>query len=138
VFRSGRKAGSDRLETVIGGNASFNGHFKCEGNLRVEGFCEGSIEATGTVIVGEMARVVADITAQNVSVSGAVRGKITARGRLEILSTGRVWGSVDAASFLIDEGGYFHGESVMAGEPEPALLEEEPLSAEVGDKEAED
>ncbi len=138
MFRSERKAGSDRLETVIGRNASFNGHFKCEGNLRVEGFCEGLIEATGTIIVGEKARVMADITAQNVSVSGAVRGKITARGRLEILSTGRVWGNVDAASFLIDEGGYFHGESVMPGEPEPDFLQEEPPLDEVEAKEAED
>ncbi len=136
MFRSERKAGSDSAETVIGRNASFNGHFKCEGNLFIEGFCEGFIEATGTVIVGERAKVAADITAQNVSVSGAVRGKITARERLEILSTGRVWGSVDAASFLIDEGGYFHGESVMAGEAEPAFLEEEPPPAEADDKEA--
>jgi cytoskeletal protein CcmA (bactofilin family) len=123
VFRKEKRPPDDRLETVIGRNASFNGHFKCEGNLRIDGVCEGSIEATGTVIIGEMAKVMADITAQNVSVSGAVKGKITASDRLEILSTGRVWGSVDAISFLIDEGGYFRGESVMSGEPEPSLVE---------------
>ncbi|MFB0547059.1 MAG: polymer-forming cytoskeletal protein [Anaerolineae bacterium] len=123
MFRKEKRPPDDRLETVIGRNASFNGHFKCEGNLRIDGVCEGSIEATGTVIIGEMAKVMADITAQNVSVSGAVKGKITASDRLEILSTGRVWGSVDAISFLIDEGGYFRGESVMSGEPEPSLVE---------------
>ncbi len=123
MFRKEKRPPDDRLETVIGRNASFNGHFKCEGNLRIDGVCEGSIEATGTVIIGEMAKVMADITAQNVSVSGAVKGKITASDRLEILSTGRVWGSVDAISFLIDEGGYFRGESAMSGEPEPSLVE---------------
>lgn len=121
MFWSRREIGkgpAGEPETVIGRNASFNGHFRCEGNLRIEGHCEGSIEATGTVIISEMAHVEADIVATNVSISGAVRGKVVARDRLEILSTGRLWGSVDAASFLIDEGGYFRGESVMSGPPE--------------------
>ena len=40
------------------------------------------------------------------TVSGSVSGKIHASGRLEILSTGRVWGDVEVGSFLLDEEGY--------------------------------
>jgi cytoskeletal protein CcmA (bactofilin family) len=69
------------------------------------------------VIVSPNAMVGADIVARNVSVGGAVTGKIKASGRLEILSTGRVWGDVEVGSFLLDEDGYFRGQLMMKEEP---------------------
>ena len=113
---------SDRIETVIGPNARFSGTLETDGGLRIDGLCEGNVEAAGNVIVGEQGRVLADIQANNVSVSGAVKGKIIASGRLEILSSGKVWGDIAVASFLIEEGGFFRGQSLMAGVDEPPLL----------------
>jgi cytoskeletal protein CcmA (bactofilin family) len=113
----------DKIEAVIGPAASFNGHLKCDGSVRIDGFCEGTIETAGNVIIGERAQVVADIIAENISVSGAVNGSITARGRLEILCTGRVWADIAVTSFLIDEGGFFRGKSIMSSGPEPSLIE---------------
>jgi cytoskeletal protein CcmA (bactofilin family) len=94
--------------------------------VRIDGLYEGSVETAGNVIIGEGAKVVADITAENVSVSGAVKGSITARGRLEILSTGRVWADIAVTSFLIDEGGFFRGKSIMSSGPEPSLEAPQP------------
>ena len=109
----------DKIETIIGPNTNFNGHLKCDGNVRIDGVCEeGLIETVGNVIVSANAMVAADIVARNVSVSGAVSGKIKASDRLEILSTGRVWGDVEVGSFLLDEDGYFRGQLVMKEEPE--------------------
>lgn len=85
----------------------------------------------GNVIIGEAAKVVADITGRNISVAGAVRGNIKATGRLEILSTGQVWGDISVESFLIDEGGFFSGLSTMRGEMEPLLMEEPPKTEKV-------
>jgi cytoskeletal protein CcmA (bactofilin family) len=124
VFGKGKNHNVDRIEAVVGPAASFNGHLKCDGSLRIDGLCEGSIETAGNVIIGEGARVMADITAENVSVSGVVKGNITARDRLEILPTGRVWADIAVTSFLIDDGGFFRGEITMSGEPEPSLIEE--------------
>jgi cytoskeletal protein CcmA (bactofilin family) len=121
VFGKRKKHNTDKIEAVIGPATSFNGHLKCDGSVRIDGLCEGSIETAGNVIIGEEAKVVADITAENVSVSGAVKGSITARGRLEILPTGRVWADITVTSFLIDEGGFFRGGLVMSGETEPSF-----------------
>ena len=123
MFGKRKRHNMDKIEAVIGPAASFNGHLECDGSVRIDGLWEGSIETTGNVIIGERAQVVADITAENVSVSGAVKGSITARGRLEILSTGRVWADLTVTSFLIDEGGFFRGGIIMSGEPEPSLIE---------------
>ena len=105
-----------KIENIIGPKTHFKGHFKAEGNLRVDGFFEGSLETNGNVVVGQSAKVVADIKANNVQVWGSVQGNIEAVGRLEILPSGRVWGDVAVKSLLIDEGGSFHGKSVSAGD----------------------
>ncbi len=109
----------DKIETIIGPNTNFDGHLQCDGSVRIDGVCEGGvIETVGNVIVSPNAMVAANIVARNVSVSGAVTGKIHASDRLEILSTGRVWGDVEVGSFLLDEDGYFRGQLVMKEEPE--------------------
>jgi cytoskeletal protein CcmA (bactofilin family) len=126
VFKRDRAvvAFTGKIENIIGPTASFQGHLKAQGNVRVDGYFEGSIETSGNVIVGESGKAMADITADNVQVWGAVKGNVTAEGRLEILPSGRVWGDIKVASLLIDEGGLFRGKSIMAAdEPEPFLLE---------------
>lgn len=120
---SGGGGGSAKIETVIGPNANFKGVVQSDGGLRVDGVLEGSIQIAGNLIIGETGKVVADVVAQNVSVAGALKGTVKAQGRLEILSTGRVWGDISVASFLIDEGGFFRGQSIMPGEPDMPLLD---------------
>lgn len=119
----GPVAGPGKIENVVGVSTHFEGRLTSDGNLRIDGVFEGSIETAGNVIIGEQARVMADITANGVQVWGAVRGDITAAGRLEILSSGRVWGDIKVAALLIDEGGIYRGQCVMQGDGEPLLIE---------------
>ena len=111
-----------KIDNVLGPNTSFQGHMKLDGNVRVDGVFEGSIETAGNVIIGPSARIMADITANAVQVWGAVRGNVTAQGRLEILPSGRLWGDIRVASLLIDEGGVFRGQCTMAGDDVEADL----------------
>jgi cytoskeletal protein CcmA (bactofilin family) len=113
---------ADRIENVVGPTATFVGELRCDGGVRIDGVFQGSVETMGNVIIGDTAKVVADIVGRNVSISGAVKGNIRASGRLEILSTGLVWGDIEVASFLIDEGGVFSGRSEMPADFEPLLI----------------
>lgn len=120
VLGRNKSAPIEKIETVIGPNTNFRGRLVCDGSVRIDGMCEeGVIETLGNIIVGPQAKVAADLIAENVSVSGAVTGSIKASGRLEILSTGKVWGNVDVGSFLLDEEGFFRGNLAMKNEPEP-------------------
>ena len=113
-FRSGDpRPATDKIENVIGPSADFSGELKAEGGIRIDGAFEGTIESQSNVIVGEDARVVADVSAFNITVAGSVKGNVKAVGRLEILSTGRVLGDVLVGSLLIEEGGIFHGQSLI-------------------------
>ena len=119
----GGGSAATKIETVIGPTANFKGIVQSDGGLRVDGVIEGTIQIAGNLIIGETGKVIAEVIAQNVSVAGALKGTVKAAGRLEILSTGRVWGDISVASFLIDEGGFFRGQSIMPGEPDMPLLD---------------
>ncbi len=114
-------AAPGKIENVLGAGTRFEGHVAADGNIRVDGVFEGSIETAGNVIIGEHARVMADIVANGVQVWGAVKGNIAATGRLEILSSGRVWGDIKVAALLIDEGGILRGQCIMLGDGESEL-----------------
>ncbi|MGQ9682070.1 MAG: bactofilin family protein [Anaerolineae bacterium] len=119
----GPVVGPGKIENIFGPSTQIEGRLTTDGNIRIDGVFQGSIETAGNVIVGEQARVLADIVANGVQVWGAVKGNITAGGRLEILSSGRVWGDIKVAALLIDEGGIFRGQCIMAGENETLMIE---------------
>lgn len=128
--RGAKNAPIDKLETVIGPNTNFSGKLLCDGSVRIDGICEeGVIESVGNIVVGPQAKVAADLIAENVSVSGAVTGNITVTGRLEILSTGKMWGDANVGSFLLDEEGFFRGNLIMKDEPEPPTFTAPPDEA---------
>jgi cytoskeletal protein CcmA (bactofilin family) len=119
--RENRSSPSEVIENVIGSTANVQGSIQSEGGVRIDGVFEGSIHVAGNVIIGEGARVVANITARNITVGGAVKGDIDGSGRLEILSTGQVYGDICVGSVMIDEGGMFQGISRMRGHEQRAL-----------------
>lgn len=113
--REKRPVPLDRIEVSVGSTANIKGDLECDGIVKIDGVYQGSIKTVSNVIITEKARVDAHIEAQNVSVSGYCKGSIVAKGRLEILSTGRVWADVTVTSFLLDDGGKLHGSLRMFG-----------------------
>ena len=103
------------IETTIGPTANFIGDLKSEGGVRIQGMLEGLLETAGNLVVEENARIIANVTAHNVSVAGAIKGDIVAN-RVEVLSSGRVWGDVSVNFLLLDEGGFVQGRVNMQGE----------------------
>src|SRR5690349_812461 len=60
-------------ETILGSNSTFKGELKSKANVRIDGTFEGSIDIEGNIMVGETAKIVADIQARNMRIAGAVR-----------------------------------------------------------------
>jgi cytoskeletal protein CcmA (bactofilin family) len=130
-----------KIETIIGPNAYFRGDIQSDGGVRIDGVLEGNIDITGNLIVGEGAKIVAEINANNISISGAIKGNVSGN-RVEILETGRVWGDLTINSLLLNEGAYLRGQTTMHGDIEPPMIEPpkprpaaEPASATIVDVE---
>ncbi|MBU0705315.1 MAG: polymer-forming cytoskeletal protein [Chloroflexi bacterium] len=115
-------APASKIETIIGPNAHFRGDIQSDGGVRVDGIVEGSIDITGNLVIGEGAKIIAQIKANNISISGAIKGDI-AGNRVEILETGRVWGDLTINSLLLNEGAYLRGQTTMHADIEPPMIE---------------
>ena len=106
-------AASDRVTSVIGSGVVWKGRLSGSGGVRIEGALDGDIKLQGLLVVGETGRVTCEeLRANVVIVAGAVRGDIFAE-KLEIRSTGRVWGNVVTASFSTEEGAFLRGQVTM-------------------------
>jgi cytoskeletal protein CcmA (bactofilin family) len=118
------------FETVIGPGASFRGNLSSPGSVRIEGTFVGDLELDGNILIGEHARITADINAANVTIAGAVRGNISGE-RVQLLRTGRVWGDIQSSSISTEDGAFIRGTITMRGGDIPPIFAE--MAAETGE-----
>lgn len=126
----------DRVTSVLGPGITWKGNLRGSGGVRIEGAFEGEITVRGLIVVGETGRVnCEELKANTVIVAGAVKGNITAE-KLEIRSTGRVWGDVTTVAFSTEEGAFLRGQVRMEDRVELNLQDEKPSSLEVIDNQS--
>ena len=103
----------ERVTSVLGAGIIWQGSLTGSGGVRIEGSYEGQINLNGMLMVGETGRITCpDLHAATVIVAGSVRGNITAQ-KVEIRSTGRIWGNVVTISFATEEGAFLRGQIRM-------------------------
>ena len=106
-------APAERVTSVLGPGIIWKGNLRGSGGVRIEGAFEGDIVLRGLVIIGETGRVTCQtILANSVIVAGTVNGGITAE-KLDIRSTGRVWGDVTVVALATEEGAFLRGQVRM-------------------------
>lgn len=111
----------DRITSVLSSGITWTGNLGGSGGVRIEGTFEGEIAIRGLLVVGETGRVTCqNLRANTVIVAGAVKGDITAE-RLEIRSTGKVWGNVVTVTFSTEEGAFLRGQITMEDKVEITL-----------------
>ena len=117
-------APTERVTTVLGPGIVWKGNLNGSGGVRIEGAYEGEISLRGLLVVGATGRITCPhLRANVVIIAGAVRGDITAE-KVEIRSTGRVWGDVTVVAFATEEGAFLRG-SVRMEEKVEIKVEEE-------------
>ena len=118
------------FETVLGANSVMEGTLRSAANVRLDGTFTGTLEIGGNVLIGETAKITADVNARNISIAGAVRGNVTGK-KVQLLRTGRVWGDIRAQALTTEEGAFIDGKIAMVGHelsPAPASeVEPEPV-----------
>jgi cytoskeletal protein CcmA (bactofilin family) len=86
-------------------------------DLFVDGHVEGKLSLTkGSLTIGPNGSVKADVTAREVIVRGRLEGKISGRERVQLWSTGQVYGDVETERLSIEDGAQFRGR-VESGKP---------------------
>lgn len=114
-------------ETIVGATVKIEGDLISEGDIKIDGLVTGKIKTTKNLFVGSMAKIEADVTAENAVLAGIVKGDLKIKEQLAIEETGRIDGNITCARLQIAEGAHFSGNCTM---PEPEAGINQPLPEE--------
>ena len=112
--------GSARIE------GTFNGHLRCEGEVRLnmQKPCTGRITAD-SILVEKKATIECSqpLEADSITIQGTLRGAIHCNGIIQILSGGCLEGPVTSRAMVVEKGGIHFGECRIQppSAPEPAI-----------------
>lgn len=95
--------------TLLDKGCEFHGKLTFEGIVRIDGVFQGEIFSQDHLIIGDGARVEAEIQVGELEVGGSFKGKIVARDKLIVHSTGRVEGTIQARELEVHRGASMNG-----------------------------
>jgi len=101
------------VHTLLGKGSEFEGKLTFEGQVRIDGKFNGQIITKDVLVVGEGARVQAEINAGTVIINGTVEGNVRATQLIELHAPARVKGNIEAPALTMDRGVIFEGTSKM-------------------------
>jgi cytoskeletal protein CcmA (bactofilin family) len=99
-------------ETVIGASIKVKGNFQGQGDIVIKGALEGSLKTDANIFIGDQARVVANIEAQQATINGEVRGNIKVKNSLSLGEAAKIFGDVQYGDISIERGAIINGQLV--------------------------
>ena len=104
-----------KVNALLGKGSEFEGKLNFEGVVRIDGILRGEIVSKDKLVIGEGARVEAEINVGTAMVSGEVKGNITASAEIELLAPAKMQGNLKTPSLVIQKGVIFDGNCIMSG-----------------------
>lgn len=101
------------LNALLGRGCEFEGKLTFEGKVRIDGRFDGQIVTDDVLIIGEEARITAEIACGTLVCNGEVIGNVRAKTGVELHRPARLKGNVTTPSLMIEKGVHFEGQSKM-------------------------
>ncbi len=101
------------VHTLLGKGSEFEGKLTFEGQVRIDGKFNGQIVTKDVLVIGDGARVTAEINAGTVIINGTVEGNVRAAQLIELHAPARVKGSLESPALTMDRGVVFEGTTKM-------------------------
>ena len=99
----------EKRSNYLGKDVVIEGKLTFKGTLNLDCNFKGDISAPGTLIVGEKGKINSNIHVTSIINNGEIHGNIIAEERVEILSSGKVYGDIWAPVVVVKKGAIFEG-----------------------------
>jgi len=103
----------DQINALLGRGSEFEGKLTFTGTVRIDGKFSGEIFSKDILIIGDSAKVKANIESGTIIISGEVVGNLRALNKMEVLAPGRLYGNITTPVLMIEEGVIFQGNCQM-------------------------
>ena len=105
----------NEAKTYISNTTSILGDITGKGNLIIDGTVNGNIRIVGhNLLLGPKGRIDGNVDAQNVKITGHMKGDIKATGKVEITKDAHYSGNVTSKGISVENGADFNA-SVKLG-----------------------
>ena len=101
------------INTLLGNGSEFEGKLTFEGTVRIDGKFTGTIVTNDVLVVGEGAKIQAEINCGTIIVHGEIHGDIKAKSAVELHHPARMKGNIETPSLMIEKGVTFEGQCKM-------------------------
>ncbi|MFA5134802.1 MAG: polymer-forming cytoskeletal protein [Patescibacteria group bacterium] len=123
LFRDGNEAPNE-VDTIIGPSVKVDGNFKSEGNITVNGVVQGSLRTNHDLRIGPMAKIKAEVSANNLFLEGEIRGNVTVKEKAQLKSTAKIFGNLETKVLSVEENAVINGKCTMLPEHAEELKQE--------------
>ncbi len=102
-------------EKILDVDASMQGTitFKDPVNLRINGSFEGKLDTRGNLMIGENAKVKAQIHGDRIIVAGKITGDIVASQSVSVIAPAVIQGNITTPRLSVNEGAMIEGQLTM-------------------------
>ena len=101
---------------LLGSGTEIIGDIRSQGDIRIDGSLNGTINCTGKVVIGNTGRVDGELICQNADISGEVKARIKVSELLSLKATAVVSGDIITNKLAIEPGAVFTGACKMEGQ----------------------
>ena len=105
----------DEPLTFLARGFEFKGILILEGTVRIDGVVTGEIHTKGTLILGEHAVIVGDVSAGTIISAGRINGNVTGREKVKLVSTAALMGTITTPLLDVEEGVRLKGKCEAQG-----------------------
>ncbi len=100
---------------IIGAGTVIEGDIKSDGDIRIDGTLNGSLNTKGKLVLGTTGMVDGEVSCRNADISGTINGKIKVAELLSLKATSKLTGDITTNKLNIEPGANFSGLCAMAG-----------------------
>jgi cytoskeletal protein CcmA (bactofilin family) len=130
MFKSNDEEYKGVEDTVIGNSIKIEGDLVSNGSIVIEGEVMGSVKTASSLRIGDRAKVVANVEANDALISGKVDGNVIVQDKLELLESAEVNGDIQAKTVIIAAGAVFNGKCTMSGGHQNSSAEKQEVDGE--------
>lgn len=103
-------------QSFLQSGVRLKGEIQVDGDLRIEGAVEGTLDTRGVLMIGPKAAVDGELRGREVVIHGRVSGVVRAEQRVHLARGAKVKGDLYCRALVIEEGVHFEGHSHMGEE----------------------
>ncbi|CAM1372129.1 conserved hypothetical protein [Tenacibaculum litoreum] len=115
--KESKKTGENKVaeRNIIGKNTKITGEIISEGDFRIDGTLEGTIETNGRVIIGSTGLIKGKVECTNADVEGEFSGELFVSNTLTVKSSANITGDVVIGKLSVEPGAEFNATCAMKG-----------------------